>query len=246
MNDMSIQPPLEDELVERHTASRSIARMAGDRSLTHAQLRDRAIIHRTDVARPEVEAFRELRTRLLAMASDNFVTLVAPVSAGCGGSFVARNLAAALAFDDSRSALLVDCDLRHPAQQSTMRVEASGGLIDYLESQDADIADMLHDTGVPRLRLLPAGQPRETGAEYFSSFRMRLLLDSLRSRYVDRYVLLDGPPVSGSPDARILSELADVVVLVAGYGRDTPAAIANAAASFDPAKFAGVVFNQGV
>ena len=38
----------------------------------------------------------------------------------------------------------------------------------------------------------------------------------------------------------------DVVVLVAGYGRDTPAAIAQAAANFDPKKFAGVVFNEGV
>jgi protein-tyrosine kinase len=248
MNDMSIQPPLGEDVVRRGSASRSIARMSASQALTPAQLRDRAIIHRTDVARPEVDAFRELRTRLLAMAEDNFVTLVAPVSAGCGGSFVARNLAAALAFDDSRSALLVDCDFRHPTQHAIMRVDTSagGGLIDYLESDDTDIGHVLYETGVPRLRLLPAGTSRETGAEYFSSFRMRLLLDSLRSRYTDRYVVLDGPPVVGSPDARILADLADVVVLVAGYGRDTPDAIANAASSFDPAKFAGVVFNQGV
>ena len=80
--------------------------------------------------------------------------------------------------------------------------------------------------------------------EYFSSFRMRLLLDSLRSAYADRYIFLDSPPVLGSPDARILSDLADVVVLVAGYGRNTPAAISAAAGNFDPAKFAGVVFNE--
>jgi hypothetical protein len=33
-------------------------------------------------------------------------------------------------------------------------------------------------------------------------------------------------------------------VLVAGYGRDTPAAIAQAAATFDPDRFAGVVFDE--
>lgn len=248
MNQLSARRPPEPEIHQRGSASRSIARMSGGAALSPAQLQDRAIIHRTAASRPEVDAFRELRTRLLAMADDNFVTLVVPVSAGCGGSFVARNLAAALAFDDARSALLVDCDLRHPTQHGMMRIEPgpAGGLIDYLENPDGDIGEVLYDTGVPRLRLLPAGTPRETGAEYFSSFRMRLLLDSLRSRYADRYVLLDGPPVAGSPDARILADLADIVVLVAGYGRDTPAAIANAAASFDPAKFAGVVFNQGV
>ena len=46
--------------------------------------------------------------------------------------------------------------------------------------------------------------------------------------------------MKGSPDARILADLADFVVLVAGYGRDTPSTIAQAAANFDPAKFAGV------
>jgi Mrp family chromosome partitioning ATPase len=250
MNDMMPPKAGKDEMDAmrgRRSASRSIARMSGAQALTPTQLRDRAIIHRTDVARPEVDAFRDLRTKLLAMVEGNFITLVAPVSRGCGGSFVARNLAAALAFDDAKSALLVDCDLRHPSQHATMRMDtAGGGLIDYLEESEADISNVLYDTGVPRLRLLPAGKSREAGAEYFSSFRMRLLLDSLRSRYPDRYVLLDSPPVIGSPDARILSDLADVVVLVAGYGRDTPETIARAASNFDPAKFAGVLFNEGV
>ncbi len=48
----------------------------------------------------------------------------------------------------------------------------------------------------------------------------------------------------GSPDARILSELADLVVLVAGYGKATPENIEKAVASFPHEKVAGVVFNQ--
>lgn len=234
-----------DEIAERHTAIRSIARMA-TRSLTPAQSEERSIIHRTDVSRPEVDAFRELRTKLLAAVDDNFVTLVAPVSRNSGGSFVARNLAAAFAFDEAKSALIVDCDLRHPSQHTTMRIDTpNGGLIEYLEGIDSDISDVICETGVPRLRLLPAGRPREAGVEYFSSFRMRLLIDSLRTRYPDCYMFLDSPPVRNGADARILADLADLVVLVTSYGRDTPGAIAHAAASFDPAKFAGVVFNQG-
>lgn len=235
-----------DQISERRAAAGSIARVAGTQALTPAQSEDRSLIHR-EVVRPEVDAFRELRTRLLAACDGNFVTLVAPVSRGSGGSFVARNLAAAFAFDEAKHALLIDCDLLHPSQHNTMRLDSpNGGLIDYLEDVDGDIGEMLYDTGVPRLRLLPAGRSRETGVEYFSSFRMRLLLDSLRSHYPDRYVFLDSPPVRGGPDARILAELADVVVLVTGYGRDTPAAIAQAAASFNPNKLAGVVFNEGV
>ena len=247
MTDPRLPSTGHDEVAERGAASRSIARMSESKALTAVQMEDRAIIHRSDVARPEVDAFRELRTRLLATSDSNLVTLIAPVSRGSGGSFVARNLAVALAFDESKSALLIDCDLRHPSQHATMRIDPiNGGLIDYLEHPEGDASDVLYDTGVPRLRLMPAGKPRETGAEYFSSFRMRLLMDSLRVRYPDRYIFLDSPPVKGAPDARILADLADVVILVAGYGCDTASSISQAASSFDPAKFAGVVFNEGV
>ncbi|MDQ3289167.1 MAG: polysaccharide biosynthesis protein [Pseudomonadota bacterium] len=225
---------------------RRIARHFERTTLTPAQMQERSLVSHTAASKPQIDAFREVRTRLLAAASDlNIITLVAPVSRGSGGSFVARNLAATFAFDESKHSLLLDCDLFQPSQQSTMRINAErGGLIDYLENPDVRISDVLYDTGIPRLRVIPAGSAPQLGVEYFSSFRMRLMLDSLRSRYPDRYLFLDSPPVRGAPDARILSDLADVVVLVAGYGRDSPASIAQAAANFDPNKFAGVVFNE--
>src|SRR6218665_2376530 len=110
----------------------SLDLLGNSTALSARELEDRRVIHRNDSSRKQADAFRELRTRLLALGgSHNFVTLVAPVMPGCGGSFVARNLAAAFAFDDSKSALLVDCDALHPAQQSALRVDASqGGLID--------------------------------------------------------------------------------------------------------------------
>ena len=73
---------------------------------------------------------------------------------------------------------------------------------------------------------------------------LAILVDSLRSRYPDRYLILDSPSVLGSPDARILSELADLVVLVAGYGKVTPEKLEKAVGSFPADKVAGVVFNE--
>jgi Mrp family chromosome partitioning ATPase len=234
------------DLALRTRTSRSIARIIEPHTLTTRTLEERRIIHRDESAREQADAFREVRTRLLALGgTNNFVTLVAPVSHRSGGSFVARNLAAAFAFDEAKTALLIDCDVRHPVQHTALGVKpAEGGLIDYLEHPALGVEKILYHTGIPRLRLIPAGKPREMSAEYFSSFRMRAVLDSLRSRYPDRYLFLDSPPVKGSPDARILADLADFIVLVVGYGRDTPAAVAQAASIFDPNRFAGVVFNQ--
>lgn len=227
-------------------AGHSIAQMQESAALAPLQLEQRRLIHREASVRKQSDAFREIRTRLLWLGgAQNFVTLVVSVSPRSGGSFVARNLATAFAFDESKTSLLIDCNLRYPVQHEALGVNpVSGGLIDYLEHPAHGIKSVLYHTGIPRLRLMPAGKLRENVAEYFSSFRMRAVVDSLRCRYSDRYLFLDGPAIKGSPDARILSELADFVVVVAGYGHDTPATISQAVAHFDTSKLAGVVFNH--
>jgi Mrp family chromosome partitioning ATPase len=192
------------------------------------------------------DEFREIRTRLLALGgADNFVTLVVPVTSGSGGSYVARNLAAAFAFDEAKTAVLVDCNLRHPTQHGALNITtAHGGLLDYLEQPQRGLAHVLYQTGVPRLQLIPAGDARQWSMEYFSSARLSTLIDSLRARSANRYLFLDGPPLTASPDASILSALADFIVIVAGYGRDTPQAINRAITGLDSKKIAGVVFND--
>lgn len=237
--------------VDGQSLSRLRDSTAPGQALTTRQLEERRLIHRQESVREHADAFRELRTRLLSLGSGlqqtggSFVTLVAPVRHGCGGSFVARNLAAAFAFDDTKQALLIDCDASHPAQGDALQVSAErGGLVDYLENESLALADIVYATGVPRLQLIPSGRIRETPGESFSSLRMRTLIDSLRTHHGNRHLILDGSPVLGSPDARILSDLADLVVLVVGDGRVAPEAIDKAVASFPAEKFAGVVFNQ--
>lgn len=216
-------------------------------ALSPRVLEDRRLIHRSAGVRHHADAFRQLRTRLLALhPHGNFVTLVVPVNPRCGGSFVARNLAAAFAFDEAKQALLVDCDARYPSQHRALEVQPRAGLVDYLSGHGVDVASLVHPTGLPRLDLVPFGTPRESASDAFMSSRMRTAIDSLRGPRGNRYLILDGPAVAGAPDARILSDLADLVVLVAGHGRTTHADVERAASGFEPGKVAGVVFNSGV
>jgi Mrp family chromosome partitioning ATPase len=203
-------------------------------------------------AREQIESFRELRGHLLRIASalgvKTFTTLVAPVAEGSGASFVARNLAAAFTLDE-RLALLVDCNARNPTQHEALGSHTldDDGLFEFLDSSGrGSLERLIVPTAIPGLHLIPAGA-RDGGRrkrEYFSSTAMKELMIRLRGEPC--YVFLDAPPVHGSPDARILSDLADFVILVAGYGRSTNAAIASAAAVFDRDKVAGVVFNECV
>ena len=214
--------------------------------MTPRALEDRRLIHRQDSVRVQADAFRDLRTRLLNLrGNQNFITLVAPVGQGCGGSFVARNLALAFAFDEAKTALLVDCDALHPSQHVALGAGSDNrGLMDYLGGAIDSLDEIQYDTGIPRLQLIPNGSVREIAGEYFTSVRARTMIDSLRSEDPNRYIILDAPSAMTSPDARILSDLADLVVLVAGYGKVTLEAIEKAAANFDPAKLAGIVFND--
>jgi protein-tyrosine kinase len=198
-------------------------------------------------ATEQLDAFREVRTRLLAMAAakqrEHFTTLVVGMTAASGASFVARNLAAAFTLQEHRAAMLVDCNLRHPTQHRVLGVRADlEGLFDYLEQPFAAVERLAHPTPIPGLHLIPAGRPAKGPREYFSSQHMKMLMAALGQ--APCYVFLDGPPVKGSPDARILAELADFVVLVVGYASATPEEIIQAAKLFDTAKFAGVVFND--
>ena len=195
----------------------------------------------------QLDSFRELRTRLLTMADAvglaQFATLVVPVSSGSGASFVARNLAVAFTLQEQRVAILVDCNARHPTQDAALGAPGDeDGLFDYLEEPRANIQQLIRPTSIPGLHLIPAGRPSATPREYFSSQPMHMVMSALRQ--APCFPFLDGPPAKGSPDARILSGLVDFVILVAGYGLDTPQSIAQAAGLFDPGKFAGVVFNE--
>jgi len=235
-----------DQLPQKIGGNQSIALMNETKALVPAQLEQRRLIHNDQSGRGQADVFREIRTRLLDLTNgQNFITLVVAVSPGSGASFVARNLAAAFAFDQAKTSLLIDCNLRYPEQHQALGVDTTqGGLIDFLEGPSRGVQSVIYPTVLRHVRLIPAGTARENLSEYFSSQGMHTLIDDLRERYDDRYIFLDGPAVTGSPDARILADLADFVVLVAGYGKDTPKAIHDAAAKFDRAKLAGVVFNQ--
>ena len=230
-------------------AHQAVVRPRQQAGLPARILEARGLIHTgTDPhAREQADAFREIRTRLLALSSGrNFTTLIVPVDHGDGASFVARNLAAAFALDPSKNALLIDCNLYAPSQHRVLDVEARcGGLIDYLERPVRDIHSIIYPTGIANLSLLPTGRSQVVDREYFSSPQLHALLDVLRAEDDHRYLFLDGPAVCGSPDARILAELADFVILVCGYARATAKTLSQAAAVFNPATFVGVVFNEG-
>lgn len=214
------------------------------RLLSAGDLSQRGIIHPGRLEDPVVQVFRELRTKIVQQSQgQNSVILVTAVNKGGGSSFVAQNLGAAFAFDAGKTALLIDCNLKNPSLDRLTNA-AVPGLTDYLENPDLDIAEIIRPVGIARYRAIAAGKRREIPLEYFTSLKMTRLIDSVRRRYRERFIILDGPPMSDIADIRILSELCDYVIVVARYGRTTNTQIENCLNVISDKKLLGVVFND--
>ncbi len=233
------------ELESQVHARDEIARMADTDRIGGQELAEGRIIYPDMRDSRTVDAFRELRTKLIQKASGgNMVLMVTSVASGDGATFVARNLAVSFAFDESKTALLIDCNLQNPALMRKNGAESGRGLTDYLEAADMPVEEIIYEVGIPRLRLIPSGARQKIPSEYFTSIKMRRLLEALKLRYAERYVILDAPAVTESADTRILTQLADYVLLVVPYGKVSETQIMAAARAIGAQKLAGVVFNN--
>jgi Mrp family chromosome partitioning ATPase len=209
------------------------------------ELSRQGIIYPKLVEDPVVQAFRDLRTKIILQGQgENGVVLVSALSKESGSSFVAQNLAAAFAFDTGNTALVIDCNLRNPSVHRLLDDPSTPGLTDYLENPDIDLSTIIRPVGIARFRVIAAGKRREIPAEYFTSYTMRRLIESIRWRYRERFIILDGPSMSDIADIRVLSELSDYVILVGRYGRVTGGQIDTYTKEFGGKKLLGVVFND--
>lgn len=232
-----------DEASDRLSRLR-ISEMADVFRLSDEELDEKRIISPKMRDTRLLNVFRDLRTGLIEKSrGKNFTLLVTSVCEGGGGSFVCANLAAAIALDPGKTALMVDCNMYSPSGD-TILDESEVGFLDYLENPSLGIEEVIYATGIPRLRLIPLGKSPDIGPEYSSSYRMRQFIEELRTRYRDRYILLDVPAVSLTADARILSELVDFAVVVVPYGKVTKDQINLALDNIPREKLAGVVFNN--
>jgi protein-tyrosine kinase len=192
-----------------------------------------------------LNTFRELRTQLLKKNDKkNFVCMVSSTSHGGGASYVAKNLAAVFALDKTKTSMLIDANLYAPSLHELIIGEAVTGITDYLSNSSLNIKDVVYATGIPRLRVVPIGDNSEGAAEYFSSEKMQNFIDEIRTRYADRYIFIDAPPVSDSSEARILTEISDMVLLVVPHGRATREQVETAIEAVDAEKLVGLVYNN--
>jgi polysaccharide biosynthesis transport protein len=186
-----------------------------------------SLVSLLDPASAPAEAYRHLRTSVQFSRVDQVMhtVLVTSAAASDGKSTTASNLAITMA-QSHRRTLLIDADLRRPAQHTMFGVSESPGIAEVLQgaSRPADALDAwieaFRSPHHPELYVLPAGALTGdigTSAELLGSPRMRDLLAYFRERF--DVVVIDTPPVLVATDAVLLATQADATFVVVRAGQ---------------------------
>ena len=188
------------------------------------------------------EQFRTLRARLDAVATQRPLRTLAVTSAraGDGKTLAAISLAAVTAMQAGRSALLIDCDLRHPAVAESLGLRVDAGLAEVLAGQ-ASLQDATHAVEGNDLHVVPVRSQPGNPAELLGSSAMSELLREAGERYDS--VVLDLPPTLGVPDAKIASAYCDGVVFIVRADVTSSPDIDAAIEILDRDRIVGLVMN---
>jgi receptor protein-tyrosine kinase len=133
---------------------------------------------------------------------------------GEGKSYVSLNLAMSIAMERDSTVLLIEGDPTRPSLASLMGMPPQKGLIDLLVNPGLDVGDVLIRTNLGRLSFIPAGTRHHHSTELLASKAMENLVNEVASRYEDRILIFDSPPILAAPEPRVLARYMGQIVFV--------------------------------
>jgi protein-tyrosine kinase len=163
---------------------------------------------------------------------------------GEGKTFCAINLAMSMAMERDTTVLLVDADVARPSLLNVLGLPDRRGLMDVLLDDGLDLADVILRTSVPALSILPAGRRNKHATELLASRSMSRLLDDIATRYADRIVIFDSPPLLITSEASVLAAQMGQVVLVVEAEHTTHGAVSEALRQLEPCPNVNLIYNK--
>lgn len=206
-----------------------------------------------DAERSQIaEEFRLIKRPLLANAfgqggtevKNGNLIMVTSALPGEGKSFCSLNLAISIATEMERTVLLVDADVARPRLPEYLGIRVGKGLLDVLQDPSLNLSEVMLRTNIPKLSLLPAGHPCKHGTELLASSTMNRLIDDLASRYPDRVIIFDSPPLLSTSEASVLATHMGQIVVVVEAEKTSQEAVREALSQLESCEVIGMVLNK--
>jgi protein-tyrosine kinase len=158
--------------------------------------------------------------------------MVTSALSGEGKSYTSINLAMSIAAELDHTVMLVDADVARPSILRMLGLPPGPGLLDLLEGR-AEMSQVLQRTNIDKLTLLPSGTPHPRATELLASEAMRQLLDDIATRYHDRIVIFDSPPLLLTTESRVLASHMGQIVVVVNAGKTLQADVQHALSTIE-------------
>ena len=118
------------------------------------------------------------------------------------------------------------------------------GLLDILTRDDVSFSDAMIRTNVDKLAILPAGSRHRRSTELLASEQMANLLRELASRYADRVIIFDSPPLLATTEARVLATHMGQIVMVVAADATSQHAVNQALATIESCDVVMMALNK--
>lgn len=189
------------------------------------------------------EYYNSIRTNIQFSGRDLKVITLTSAQPGEGKSTTSVNLAISFARAGFRT-LLIDADTRNSVMSGTFKSnERYQGLTSFL-SGNAELSDVICDTSIDNLMILPAGQVPPNPTSLIQNDNFKSMIETVRGLY--DYVIIDTPPLGLVIDAAILAHHSDASLLVVKAGADKRRTVTKLKEQLEQsgAVFLGVILNK--
>ena len=199
------------------------------------------------------EEFRLIKRPLLSNAfrrdgkaiKHGNMIMVTSALPGEGKTFTAINLATSIALERDQTVLLVDADVAKASIPEFLGIPYEKGLLDVLADSSVQLSDVMIRTQIENFSILPAGRRHRNSTELLASEAMRKLVEELATRYPDRIVVFDSPPLLATSEASVLGSHMGQIVMVVETGKTPQEALREALTHVEQCEFVGLVMNKG-
>lgn len=193
----------------------------------------------------EMDSYKVVRSRIVQRLGmrGGVTIMVTSALPGEGKTLTAINLSCAFAQEYNHTVLLADCDLRQQKIHEILGYDCDKGLSDHLLDA-CPVAELTVWPGIEKLTVISGGRRIPSGSALLGSPRMKSLVEDLKGRYPERYVIFDAPPLLGGADALALIPLVDYVLVVVQAGKTAMEDVRKAVSLIPKEKVLGVILNR--
>lgn len=196
--------------------------------------------------------FRGVKRKLIANARDpktqaltKNLIMVTSALPGEGKTFTSMNLALALAAERDLRVLLIDGDVIHPSLGALFEPVPAKGLTDLLNGNCNHVDEVMHTcSNLPNLNVVFAGPRDERAPELMSSRRMTDICLEISTRYNNRIVIFDTPPVLASSETANLAMHVHQTLMVVSAGQANRSQLQSALENLSTCQNISLIFNK--